>query len=63
MRNNTEELCDALDAAIFSGDEFLNAEARKELRVYMARWERGLVEHEISTNEDTNQEENQNVKE
>jgi hypothetical protein len=49
MRDHTNELCDAIDAAIFSGDEFLNAYARKELRDYMARWERGLKEHEEAT--------------
>lgn len=46
MRKDTDELCDSLDAAIFSGDEFHDPEARKELREYMARWERGLKEHD-----------------
>lgn len=46
MRADLDELCDALDAAVFSGDGFLNREAIKEFREYMARWERGLKEHE-----------------
>lgn len=46
MRADIEEICDSLDAAIFSGDGFLDPVAIKELREYMARWERGLKEHE-----------------
>lgn len=51
MKEHTEDLCDSIDAAIFSGDEFLvDAVAREELRAYMARWERGLKEHEETAN-------------
>ena len=52
MRAHTEGLCDSLDAAVFSGDEFLmDATARQELRDYMARWERGLKAHEETAKE------------
>lgn len=52
MKKNTEDLCDSLDAAVFSGDEFLiDAKARQELRDYMARWERGLKAHEETEKE------------
>lgn len=33
---------DEIDASMFSGDAFVNPEARKELREKMARWEREL---------------------
>lgn len=46
MRDYIEEACDQIDSAIFSGDAFIEPEARKELRGMMARWERGLKEHE-----------------
>lgn len=36
------DLCDHLDAAIFVGCKFSDAENRKGLRSYMARWEREL---------------------
>jgi len=42
MRDSTDSACDEIDAAIFTGDEFHDATARKELRDYMARWEREL---------------------
>jgi hypothetical protein len=34
---------DSIDAAIFSGDEFLNAEAIKEAKQYFKRWNRELT--------------------
>ena len=38
---------DEIDASIFTGDIFLRSEeARKKFREIMARWERGLKEHE-----------------
>jgi len=43
LRYQTEQLCDALDAALFTGDEFIgNTEAREALRVWMRRWTRRL---------------------
>ena len=44
MRDYTVNACEEIDASIFSGDEFIDAKARAELREYMARWERGLKE-------------------
>lgn len=42
MRSYIDEPCDQIDAAMFSGDAFLDGEHRKELRDYMASWEREL---------------------
>jgi hypothetical protein len=36
---------ESIDAAIFSGDEFLNPEAIKEARQYLDRWQRELTAH------------------
>lgn len=44
LRTDTEDAIDVIDAAVFSGDEFANPAARKDLRDMMARWERGLQE-------------------
>lgn len=38
--------CETIDAAMFSGDLFLDQFARAALRDYMARWERGMIEHQ-----------------
>lgn len=58
MRADTEDLFDRIDAAVFSGDEFLSdATARKEFRDYMARWERGLKAHEETAKELENENE------
>jgi ADP-dependent phosphofructokinase/glucokinase len=46
MRDYIEDACDNIDAAMFSGDAFLDPEHRKELRDYMARWERKMKEWE-----------------
>lgn len=37
---------DEIDAAVWSGDLFYNAENRQRFRDMMARWERGLKEAE-----------------
>lgn len=44
LRHETAEAADVIDAAVFTGDEFLDPKCRKELREMMARWERGLQE-------------------
>lgn len=44
LRHDTAKAADVIDAAVFSGDEFMNPAARKDLRDIMARWERGLQE-------------------
>ena len=41
-RQCLEDACEEIDAAIFSGDAFMDSDNRKELREYMARWEREL---------------------
>lgn len=45
------EAADQIDAAIFSGDDFLDESARIELRWLMARWERGLQGFDRMTEE------------
>lgn len=45
---------DEIDAAIFSGDTFIDPQARATMREVMARWERGLKEFDtIHVHEDT----------
>lgn len=51
MRNSVTRAIDEIDAAIFSGDEFIDDENIKELRRLMSRWERGLKEHEETIEE------------
>ena len=51
MRDYLEEAADEIDAAIFSGDAFLDPKHRERLRSFMARWERGLKEHEEAQEE------------
>lgn len=56
MRKYVEDACEEIDAAIFSGDEFHNAESREKLREYMARWERGLQGHDSSDSDEPEEE-------
>jgi len=51
MRAYIDEYCDNLDASVFSGDAFQDRKSIKEFREYMARWERGLKEHEGTLDE------------
>jgi len=44
MRPCNEEICDSLDAALFSGDDFFNPDSLKELEEYLARWQRRIEE-------------------
>jgi hypothetical protein len=47
LRKDTFEAADSIDAALFTGDEFLSSpEARRELREQCRRWMRKLDEHE-----------------
>jgi len=46
MDRMAEEVCDAVDAMVFTGDALLNRENLKEFREYLARWTRGANEHE-----------------
>lgn len=46
MREYLEELCDGIDAAVFSGDVLYSDEERKELAEYIARWSNAIGEHE-----------------
>ena len=43
MRHETENACDFIDSAIFSGDEFMDLKHIEELEHYIARWQRELT--------------------
>lgn len=43
MHPSIIEAIDEIDAAVFSGDTFINSYNRAQLREQMSRWERGLV--------------------
>lgn len=42
MRKYLEDACEQIDAAMFSGDAFLDEDHRKELTLYIERWQREL---------------------
>lgn len=46
MREYMEESCNAVDAAIFSGDILYCDDDREKLKEYVRRWLRAIDEHE-----------------
>jgi len=52
MNDDLYQLCDQIDAAMFSGCTFTSAEARADMRAFLARWERGLVQFDESQETD-----------
>lgn len=42
MHQSLTDAIDVIDAAVFSGDTFVDDTDRESLRDYLARWERGL---------------------
>jgi hypothetical protein len=48
LRPDTEEAAETIDAALFTGDEFLDGSARGKLREYHERWTRALDELDAS---------------
>lgn len=42
MPEYLENACEEIDAAMFSGDDFLNEDNRKALKEYIGRWSREL---------------------
>lgn len=46
MRKYLEEMCEGIDAAVFSGDVLYSDDERKELAEYIARWSNAIGEHE-----------------
>lgn len=52
MRAHIEKLCDHIDAAVFSGDQFFEKEARTRLRFFMARWEKELAVRDAAETEE-----------
>lgn len=51
LRPDTREAVDSLDAAVFSGDEFFNEEARRAFKAVLARWDRALQQMETTGEE------------
>ena len=51
MRAYLRQLCEKVDAAVFSGDFMLNDDERAEFRVYLERWQRELVVNDKSAAE------------
>ena len=50
MRKYIEDACEEIDAAMFTGDAFLDEDHRKELTEYIERWQRGLKRIDIMVN-------------
>lgn len=44
MNQHESEVCDDLDASLFSGDAFYDKEALRELEHYLTRWQRRALE-------------------
>lgn len=57
LPHDLEEYCEEIDAAMFSGDAFLEKVNRNLLEKYMTRWKRGLKENEKMEKELAKQEE------
>jgi hypothetical protein len=43
---NLEELCENIDASVFSGDLLWQTYNRNKLKQYCERWQRAIAEHE-----------------
>lgn len=48
LRPQLEDVCDTLDAAIFTGDVIYNDAERKELRAYVERWLRAIEKEDAA---------------
>lgn len=47
MRHNVlDDLCDRIDAGVFSSDMLFDNELRAMLRFYMSRWGKAIEEHQ-----------------
>lgn len=52
MDKQVEEMCDSIDAAVFSGDSLHNREALERFRWYLGRWQRESVVIQESLDEE-----------
>ena len=51
MRDYIFQACEEIDAAVFSGDDFIgNPQAVNELSIYMARWRKELASEILINN-------------
>lgn len=48
LRPHLDDVCDTLDAAIFTGDVIYNDAERKELRAYVERWLRAIEKEDAA---------------
>ena len=46
MNAHLIDACEEIDAAMFSGDSFLEENNRKELKEYIERWQRAMKSYE-----------------
>jgi ADP-dependent phosphofructokinase/glucokinase len=51
MRHYLEAACEQIDAAIFSGDDMLDADARRQFNYYLQRWTRQMAVEEDEANQ------------
>jgi hypothetical protein len=48
LKDSTKEACEEIDAAVFTGDEFvLSASRRQALMLYILRWTKALHEFDV----------------
>ena len=52
MPTNFEDLCDEVDAAVFTGDSLEFEENRELLHTYLSRWKRHLESYETRVDSD-----------
>ena len=52
MSGHLTDACEAVDAAIFSGDVLYRADQLATLKQYMARWQRAIEAREAAEEQD-----------
>ena len=50
--NHLENICEEIDASVFSGDMLYDDERRNMLKTYIGRWVRAIQQHEKFEYED-----------
>ena len=48
MDSYLEDICESIDAVVFTGDTLYNEDTRKEFILYLDRWKRGVKDFEQS---------------
>ena len=52
-RDYLDDICDKMDAAVFSGDAFMSATNRKVMTLYICRWLKAMPDWEAMDRETT----------